>query len=275
MKVPKYTYLIGLLCVLGLLLVSCKQEPLAPLPQGPQTETGTLIPAEISLLRRGSHIFRKNGNDLYYVESSTVNLRSHERRLVAVTGFVERNTDPSQFPVFVAQSIRDLENSVREWSNRAMNIRLDAPLNWQGTLQDNQLLFLEKDSSQVILSIYADSNTTPPHGIPIVVGLKKAVRVLNEQTGSESVYIPREDSMLVLLFNPSGASDQTIVREQWLQVLHSVSFSSSQSSSPVSVTGSVVSGQPCGGSAGVLCPKGSYCEITDIVENIGKCKGVR
>ncbi len=52
------------------------------LPQGPQTLTGTLIPAELSLTRRGTHVLKVDGDDVAFVESAAVNLR-RSRRLIS------------------------------------------------------------------------------------------------------------------------------------------------------------------------------------------------
>ena len=59
-------------------LPACDRSPDEPgLPTGPQILTGTLLPTEISLSRRGTHLFRlQNSLDAYYAESAEVNLRS-------------------------------------------------------------------------------------------------------------------------------------------------------------------------------------------------------
>jgi hypothetical protein len=65
--------------------------------------------------------------------------------------------------------------------------------------------------------------------------------------------------------------------------LHSVVFSSDASSSSSSLSqGSSLSaaatgsgaGLPCGGTAGILCPGGFYCDITDVANNVGRCKKI-
>jgi hypothetical protein len=52
--------------------------------------------------------------------------------------------------------------------------------------------------------------------------------------------------------------------------------SSSSSSSSTAQTGSgAIIGKPCGGTAGILCPPGEYCEISNFKENIGRCRKIR
>ena len=92
--------------ILFCIVLSACQKPIEPtLPLGPQTLTGSLSPVELSLTRRGTHIIRKNGDDIAYVESSTLNLRSFEGMDVTVDGTLERNTTAAALPVLVAKNI--------------------------------------------------------------------------------------------------------------------------------------------------------------------------
>ena len=79
-------------------------------PQGPQTLTGTVVPTTISTSRRGTHVLKASGEDIAYLESSTVNLREFQGRSTALRGHYERNIDPEDLPVLVVESIVSSEN---------------------------------------------------------------------------------------------------------------------------------------------------------------------
>ncbi len=74
-----------------------------------------------------------------------------------------------------------------------------------------------------------------------------------------------------------GAERRTEV-ENILSTLREISKSNSSStsmfSSKFSSGSGVISGSnaPCGGSAGLLCPKGEFCEVQDISNRIGRCR---
>jgi hypothetical protein len=64
---------------------------------------------------------------------------------------------------------------------------------------------------------------------------------------------------------------------EFRRFLQSVIFQKkSSSSAATTMSGSNASaGIPCGGTAGILCPAGQYCEITDSATNIGRCRSVK
>ena len=108
-----------------------------------------------------------------------------------------------------------------------------------------------------------------PEGTPIVVDRNRAVRVVDENSGDQTVVIQRGESVLTFLFTPGDHPDADALREEWLAVLRSILFGSERTTSqPTTATGA---GMPCGGGAGILCPSGQYCAVLDLEENIGKC----
>jgi hypothetical protein len=140
---------------------------------------------------------------------------------------------------------------------------------------------------------------------PVSVGGRSGVRWLNAQTGVERVQVDLrlyasdpKANVLTFLFTPS--EEALNLPDAWDamkdDVLHSVTFTGGSSSSSLSSDASRSSlpsslssdgtssqaegsssfgsaqGIPCGGEAGILCPAGFYCEITDVEANVGRCK---
>jgi hypothetical protein len=257
-------------------LTSCSPKKQVVLPTGPQTLTGAVSPVELSLTRRGTHILRQNGKDVYYVESSIVNLRSFEGMDVTLTGTLEKNTDPSYLPVLVTTSATLIQEPSHLWMVPVLHMTFSAPLTWNGDVFDDGMSFSQTGSSITLLKIHHSSLVQLPTGTPLVVGGERAVLVAS--ASGQVIYIQNNAAVLTVeldqsLSSPSGKEPVQSV----LQLLKSIVFtnpsslSSSGSSFSVSGTGSLM-GTPCGGPAGILCDAGNYCAITDTTLGIGVCR---
>jgi hypothetical protein len=81
--------------------------------------------------------------------------------------------------------------------------------------------------------------------------------------------------MITLEFADDIAGSDALI----MRIIRGLRFSSSSSATAVYQGGSgavtSVAGIPCGGAAGILCPSGQYCEITDSASNIGRCRAVQ
>lgn len=258
-----------------LILSACNKPTQTALPQGTQTVTGALMPAELSLNRRGTHLLSLNGQDVYYVESSTVNLRNFEGQDVAVTGLFELNSDPAAFPVLVATKIVSVESPSHPWTVPALNLRLSAPLTWNADIFDDGIIFSQTGSTVSLLKIHKSSLAQLPTGTPLVVGGLRASRVTT--ASGVVIYVQNSKDILAINVDKSLVDVQkSDLAQDALRVVRSISFtnvSSSSSSAFPTGTGSVT-GTPCGGAAGVLCPTGSYCQITDTAAGIGVCRSL-
>lgn len=264
----------------------------APLPEGPQTLEGVLSPAGISRARRGTHELSQNGVLTYYVESKTLNLRSYEDMSVTITGTLEHNTDPESAPVLVATEIQSAaESEERSWDLPAYGIRFSAPKSWGSTSDATATQFSVSGATMPILTIYKDeAEPLLPGAQPVVIQNMQAVRSIDEATGAQTIAIRRAHETLILLFTPRDLepAQADLVRQQFLRLLRSLqplstasSARSSASAISVASTGSAgsagsvaASAAPtfCGGAAGVLCPAGQYCAITDSVNKTGVCR---
>lgn len=265
----------GFLVFSVLFLAGCGREPLPVLPEGVQTLSGVLLPAELSLVRRGTHVLMHEGKEQYFVESSLVVLRNYEQRMVTLRGVLEPNVEPKLLPVLVVDSVVDVEETTRDWRIDPLSLTLSAPRDWEKSTGSTEVQFTAVGSPDPVLTISKDPLPAEvPFGESLVIDGRPAVRIINEQTGTQAVYVLREDHMLTLLFTPRGRADAEQLREGWLLLLSSLSLdaSSSSASSSQAGTGSTAAGTPCGGPAGVLCPPGYYCEVSDTVEDIGVCE---
>lgn len=266
--------------VLFISLGACTQKKPVTLPTGPQTLTGSLSPVELSLTRRGTHILRQNGNDTYYVESGRINLRSFEGMDVRIKGLLEWNTDRSALPVLVANDITLIEEPSHPWTVPSLHLQFSAPLSWNGEVFDDGISFTETGSTHSFMKIVRSSLGQMPAGTPLVVGGERAVRILT--ASGQVIYVQNGKDILTISLDKSlstPAGDEPI--KSVVQLLKSIVFtnqpvvpSSTNSGSALSKTSSssLPSGTPCGGSAGILCPSGSYCQITDAALGIGVCR---
>ena len=256
-----------------LVLAGCgSEEPLAPLPEGVQTLSGVLLPADISLIRRGSHVLRQNGQDVYYVESSVVNLRSYENALVTLRGVLARNVDSNHLPVLVAESLVDFERNTTEVTFDDFSFIATVPRAWSSVRRGQSTVLVGDDGIAVVTISWMDAAALE-EGSATVIASKPARRLRNGSI--ETIRLPVNDQALQLRFAPE--SDDPELRDKWDQFLssiHIISTSSSSSASSRPRTGTGSQFIPCGGPAGILCPSGSYCAITDFEENIGVCRGL-
>ncbi|PIQ76521.1 hypothetical protein COU78_02330 [Candidatus Peregrinibacteria bacterium CG10_big_fil_rev_8_21_14_0_10_49_24] len=266
---------VKLFLLASLLLASCAKEPLPPLPKGEQTVSGILMPAELSLARRGTHVLTKNGKELYFVESTLITLRAYERKMVTLRGVLEPNIDDKLLPVLVVESVVESETTTKRWDLTHLLLSLDAPKEWTHTKEGGTSFFFAPSQEKPVLSLSAqDAPEEFPFGVSIVVDGFPAVRIINEQTGTQAVYVHHGDTMLTMLFSADQSPNAAELREQWLSLLASLELHTEDASSsqqPALGSGGAVTGGPCGGPAGVLCPSGQYCEVTDTEQDIGTC----
>lgn len=277
------------------------------LPQGTQVETGILTPVTISLDRRGTHLFSSGSLALGYAESSKVNLREIEGRMIELTGHFEKNTLAKDLPVFVVESARALSEESRSWSFPSLPLALKTPSHWQGALKDGSVQFTLSGSQTPVLKVSKIAYSLSPFPALTATGAARssasssvtftflsnfrAVRdrqntsryTLMLDLGSAPSIKPEERVMLFTFTfdsNTLAQEQEQVIRlvEQSIRIGGSLPSSVSMSSArAVSSTGgssasAISTGQPCGGAAGILCPSGQYCEITDRKENIGRCK---
>jgi len=276
---PLSALLLSLGCVL--LFTACRgQTPVIPdLPTGIQTMTGTLVPAEISTLRRGSHLLTIQGRRVFFVESTTVNLRSFEGKLVVIRGVLEPNSDPAILPVLVTQDVKAVEQDLTPLSLPAFGLSGNVPRSWiMAKQKDATVLLLEGTATPLVTIEQKKQTPLPSSGAPFFISGHHATRQTNPDSQKEITSIAWEDGLVVLTFAPPAETtpeDAGLLRAQWGGFLTSLSFSGAASGTQsTSSTSETADGTPCGGTAGILCPEGQYCAITDMQQNIGHCKKI-
>ncbi|MFA6522923.1 MAG: hypothetical protein WCS85_00960 [Candidatus Peribacteraceae bacterium] len=289
------------LLALTLALTGCWKQSAPPLPQGEQTVTGLIEPASLSLTRRGTHVLVSGGNELYYLESSTISLATYEGRQATLTGELSYNTDQKDLPVLVVTAVDSANTGMRTWDIDAMELSIDMPREWKGKIVTDQAQFTASGSASPILTLFREgrdalqNSSSSTRGVDLStlrIGMRSAIRIRNNETGREKVQIDLgaqsadpDSSVLTILFTPSD--ERTNDPEAWdtltTDILRSIRIKGESSSGRLSssyssaslppVTGSGA-GMPCGGVAGILCPAGFYCNVTDLQENSGRCVGM-
>lgn len=255
------------------LLTACGNSGLPPLPQGEQTITGILKPAELSAVRRGSHLIEQDGVDVYYTESSLITLREYQGKRVTLRGVLEHNTDPHDLPVLVAQSVVDVEETAKEHTLSGIHVRLTAPVHWKMVQREGAYqFFLVEEESPLLVVSQEPGEELPDGGVPIVVDATRATRLMDELTGTQIVAVKRSGSILTFRFTPASRVNADRLSEDFVALLNSIELLRTETEDPTPSIGTGALGVPCGGVAGVLCPDGFFCDIQDFEENIGRCR---
>jgi hypothetical protein len=252
------------------------------------------VAAELVLGRRGTHLLLQQEKPVTYVESSVVNLRAQEGREVELQGIYEPNTDRhTSLPVLVVQKILSGgEAEKRAESLPSLGITLSVPRAWTAKKETDRARFSASGSALTILDIRKQQNdevssllgkASSSASPALTIGGHTAATVLREQqlTFAAFVQIPASVSADAYTLSFTFALDtRTPVQQQVddaLAILRTVKFSVSSSSArsaPAASASSIdpaAKGKPCGGPAGILCPGGYYCQITEVGGDIGKC----
>lgn len=287
-------------CIAGaVILGACSRAPAAfPVPVGEQTMTGVLVQTNIGLLKRGTHLLKtmpsatslpsgerpiedpersrrsegfNDGNIL--LESATANLSAFENRAVSVQGVFEQNSDPALPPVLVVSRVTPVQEETQAIRIPSLDLSCAIPAGWTHAQEGTATrIYTEEITGEPLITLTADASITAlPQGTPFMIDGHHAIRSADITAGSERVTIDAGTRFIVLRFRPPPVQDQVLLRAQWLTFLTSIRFTGDSAASVPSAGSGAVSGVPCGGTAGILCPAGEYCAITDRVENIGKC----
>lgn len=257
-----------------LTLVSCGGDILPPLPSGEQTVSGTLKPAELSATRRGSHLIEQEGVDVYYAESSLINLRQYQGKRVTVRGVLEHNTDPEGIPVLVVESVVDVEETVSSYEFPTLHLSLEAPVHWKLEKLSGKYQFALEEEEEALLTIQAElGQQLPDGGTPIVIDAARATRLVDEGTNSQIVTVLHNEKVITFHFTPALRTNADRLTEDFVLLLKSVDLTEpKRDDDPVTATGAL--GIPCGGPAGILCPTGEYCDVTDLSDGVGRCRKI-
>jgi hypothetical protein len=265
-------------------LSSCTKTTTPTAPLGPVSATGTLIPADVSLVRRGTHVLLINGKKMYFVESKTENLVEFEGRRIAVEGIAEANTVKDALPVLLVTKVRSggIDPSKRDWEVPGLDLKISLPSSWVGTVQKTAAIFtIPSETEPVLILRPFGSGSLPIDGVPYYLAGHKAVRIDRSSEGLFDLYIQSTSSIIRL--HADLRSQKSVQNVQQLrdlvatieQAIDSASFIS-EGSLTMSSLASSESSQPmgvlCGGSAGIICPEGFFCNISDATGNTGTCQ---
>ena len=279
-------------------LTSCGKPSLAPLPEGVQSLTGRLEHADLSLTRRGTHLLYIAEKPAYFVESSAVNLRTLEGKTVVLQGTFSYNTTAHDLPLFTVQHVlKGGQETLRQWNVSSMGITLQVPRSWSAVIQPGSAVFTESGAVSPILRIGKETSaslvfdfetfTSPSSSLvlrPLVIGDKRAVGALDTAKNIWNVHIdlgrvtPNRivKNVLTLSFalEPNTNAEAQVTSN--LRIIQTVKFTAEMNSATSAAsagTGSTLGlGSACGGPAGILCPKGFYCQLADTQTDSGRCQ---
>ena len=289
MQRPRTLIVLGCLTAFsaGMILLGCqKKAPPVVIPQGPVTVTGFLKPVPLSLVRRGTHIIVSQGTDLYFVQSTGVALSLYEEEEVTMSGTLALNSDPYDLPVLTVTNIASRSEDLQAVRLKELRVNFSIPRSWSKVAETGtgSVRFTATGSARAILSVAKSPLPSPPAGPPVLRRHQAGRRWVPGGATDQIVYVLRMNTsagknspdITSFTFTPGDGEDSLASPAIFLKILKSVQFdrakeNSSAASSYRTGSGTNLSGQPCGGSAGILCPDGFYCAITDVTENIGIC----
>lgn len=294
---PMRRFLLSCSCLL--LLAACGHNEI-PLPTGPQRVSGTLERASLSRIRRGTHLLRQHGEAMYLVESRTVSLGTLEGKEVELEGVIEANTDPEALPVLVAEKVlRGGAEQTRRWSLQGLEVSIAVPRSWEAEFQRGGAAFRASGSAVTMLRVLKETSDVLPFNFetftaepesglrltPLVLNARRAAALLDEGEQRWSVHVDLGTAasggrkhVLSLVFPLDPTRTTSVQVEEFRRIIDSIRFDGSVSSRPrtsvpSSGTGAAGgNGKPCGGSAGILCPAGFYCQVTDLETGVGLCR---
>ena len=278
MKAPLKFLTLTAVILTTVALTACTRDNGIIVVYGPTSATDTLIRAENSLVRRGSHILVVSGEKKYFVESRTQNMTELEGQTVYVLGLLEPNTAKTDLPVIMATAVKRShgDEDLHRFEIPALNLRLGVPQTWAGSIKNKVATFMLPGESTPILTIRLMSGSTlPPGGTPIFIKNRSGTRLSGAKHVAD-VYILENNTIIELHFDPAIQTQLTteeegaVVASQFERALLTISFLSDKDAIS-QLTGSGA-GTPCGGSAGILCESGYFCNITDLQNLIGQCK---
>lgn len=265
-----------LACVLVELSISSCSHPVQslPLPAGIQVATGILVPVPLSRSRRGTHVLTDQHLQIYYVESSKLTLRQYEGRVITIRGTLSGNVDPRDLPVLTAIEVVSGELTVKAVDIPSLKLNVSVPQEWQGHTGSGGMRFTIPGNERPILSIVRSAVEKLPVGEMMIVGGMRAVRMQLDPS-DQIVYIDHHNTIVSFAYTPpTGSGSSLDSSSPFYRILRSVVFEGDPppgTGSGITSGSGTLSRQPCGGAAGILCPEGEYCAVSDATSNIGQC----
>jgi hypothetical protein len=269
---------IGIILLLAVwMIVQLSLSPERPAVQtGPIQIEGVVTSTGISLIRRGTHVLSVRGQALYYLESSKLNLDDFEDHMVTASGTVELNVSDEYLPVLVVDSIESSDEPSRgEQTFASLGIAMTVPEGWNVNIEKGILTARLSGSTVPFLTMRQDpSGVLAESGQTLRIGGRSASRITRPD-GSAEILVSMNPGVLRLQVIPSE-EDKPLIVETLDSALRSLRFlaASPRSSSSRSTGSGGTLPTVCGGVAGILCPSGFYCEITDHTVNTGRCRSM-
>lgn len=243
-------------------------NPRPVLPQGEQTLTGTVNRAPLSLTRRGTHVLSINGERVTMLESTTVALDKYEGKAVTLHGTFEANTDAVSLPVLVVTGVDDVKTEYRPEAVPSLGLTFSVPSDWTKDGQEPAFSFTASGSSAAVLRLEVLPGVVLPSDSNLSISSRLATRRIDAKSGSGVITVQLDQARILALRFAPLAPDPVTALEQLSQIVRTLKFASNGSGTVSAGTGALL---PCGGTAGILCPKGSYCQIIDAQNRVGTC----
>jgi hypothetical protein len=220
------------------------------------------------------------GTTLCYVESKTENLASFEGQTVHIKGKVEANVKAEDLPVLVVESINAplVDANLHIWNIPSMNLRIVTPSHWKGVLEKGVASFTLEEEGPPLMTVesLSESGSTLPEGTSFFIAGRRSVRTTPKGQPKQDIYVSEMNSVIHFRFDPteqklaSTVEEGSVLLAQFEHVISSLQFlKDKQSTITATQSGSSV---PCGGSAGILCPSGFFCNISDQTSMVGQCQ---
>ena len=265
---------------LTLTLIGCATKQPLPVPGdilGMYSATGTIVATGSSLYRRGTHMLQMEGRDRFFLESKTLDLNQYKDAYVVVQGELVPNSHPRFLPVLQVESVLQVEKPAhgdyQSYKASDLRLSLEAPRGWVSAVVRGQLTFRLSTENDPFIRIRQDESEFLPEGLPVRIGSRNGVRLVDQEANQHRIFVQQSRQVVTtFIFVPQG-EDSALLRDAFYTMLRSVRFEEKEEEKTDEGEEEEFegSGQPCGGSAGVLCPGGEYCNVKEFDTGIGVC----
>ncbi len=253
--------------IVGFVWLWPASTPRPILPTGEQTLTGTVNRAPLSLTRRGTHVLSIDGERVSMLESTTIALDKYEGKAITLRGVFEENTDAVSLPVLVVSGVDDVTLEYRAEAVPSLGLTFSVPSDWTKDGKEPAFTFTASGSATPALRLEVLPGVVLPSDSNLSISSRLATRRVDARSGSGVITVQLDQARILTLHVAPLAPDPVTALERLSQIVRTLKFTSTGNGAVVG-TGVVL---PCGGTAGILCPKGSYCQIIDTANRVGTC----
>lgn len=258
------------LYILGFLSSACTSSFSLPSNIVDTTIQGTLTSTPLDLVHSTTHIFTTDTGETFLTKSAHIFLRTYEHKKITILGTITYTKN--SLPILTITSVQDvLEPELVTNTLPTLGIKLSLPIEWQLYNEYDSVRLSNTSATGTLLKINKTSGTVLPSGVLVQNTIIPIIHITTEN-GLSEYYI--QSSVGIIRIQIVSQLPALLLEEFLSSITLLPVASSSSAPSSTSLNTSSAMGSVCGGTAGLLCQPGYFCNVTDTVTNIGRCKAL-